>query len=138
MSFVLDSSITMSWLLQDESDQYAARARDLLDQQTAHVPMIWLSEVVNVLRQSARRNRISGEYEVWSLNFLAQLPIAIDSSDPWVSARRIQALAVRHNLTAYDADYLELALRLQVPLATLDKELARAAQSENTLLTIDR
>jgi predicted nucleic acid-binding protein len=134
MSFVLDSSVVMSWLLEDESDPYADRVEDLLYGQRATVPPLWLYEVVNVLLQASRRGRISEDYAQWALSFLVTLPIDIDGGDLWDYSLNINQLARRHDLTAYDAAYLELALRHGIPLATMDKRLMQAAKAEQLFL----
>ena len=84
-------------------------------------------EIRNILIVSERRRRIEPDDADTFLDDLGRLPIRVQ----WESgSSRVMALARKHGLTAYDAAYLDLALRLAVPLATLDRALARAAKAE--------
>jgi predicted nucleic acid-binding protein len=109
-------------------------ALDLIRKQEARVPSIWWSEIRNLLIVNERRGRIS---EVDTSAFLREL------SKLWVTVDRapeeggVMALARKHELTVYDACYLELALREACPLAALDKDLIRAARAENIQLLQD-
>jgi len=127
MSFVIDASIAICWAFGDEEHATAARAQELLGESVAHAPALWWFEVRNALIAGERRGRIR-ESEVGAfLQHLAGLPIRLDREP--VDADLLN-LARRHRLTVYDAAYLELALRLNAPLATLDASLARAAPAD--------
>ena len=93
------------------------------------VPAHWLTEVANALQMGVRRGRFDAGRLEESLNALAELAISREPS-AFVSAVAAVLLASRHDLTVYDAAYLELALRQRLPLATLDRELAAAARRE--------
>jgi predicted nucleic acid-binding protein len=100
----------------------------------AVVPALWHLEVANGLQVAVRRGRIDQAYRDASLNDLRSLVIAIDpgtSRQAWAATLQ---LSDRYGLTLYDAAYLELAVRSQLPLATLDGALIRAAQAENVPL----
>ena len=100
----------------------------------AVVPALWHLEVLNGLQVAGRRSRITLAYRDASLHDLLPLVIAIDpgtNRQAWSATLR---LCDRFGLTPYDAAYLELAQRRQLPLATLDGELIRAAQAENVAL----
>ncbi len=128
MAFVLDCSMTMAWVFSDEASETTDRLRDSLVQGGAFVPALWPVEVGNVLLMATRRGRITRDDWQRIREDLLALPISIDP----VSTDRIwgavMELADAHRISAYDAVYLELALRLRLPLATLDSALAAAAQ----------
>ncbi|SOC83784.1 Predicted nucleic acid-binding protein, contains PIN domain [Ensifer adhaerens] len=126
-AFVLDCSVTAAWLLDDEVVASAEQVLDSLLTSTAHVPTIWHLEIGNVLLKTLKRGRISFAAFQLLLKELEALPVVTDSETEKLSFREILDLARRYSLTTYDAAYLELAVRLDVPLATLDKALIRAA-----------
>jgi predicted nucleic acid-binding protein len=131
MSLVLDSSVTLAWVYSDETTASVSQVFDLLSQSGAWVPQVWRLEVANVLEMGVRRKRHDGDFRDATLADLAQLPVQVDGetdNQAWGATLR---LAARHQLTLYDAAYLELALRRVLPLATLDKDLRRAASAEN-------
>lgn len=130
MSLVLDSSITLAWAYSDETTEPVTQVFDRLIQSGAWVPGLWRLEVANVLEMSVRRKRHDRTFRDATLADLAQLPIQVDlqtDQQAWTATLRV---AERHQLTLYDAAYLELALRRSLPLATLDEDLRRAAQAE--------
>lgn len=91
-------------------------------------PAIWLLEVANSLRTAERRGRLNPATTGASLDALLEQPILVDEEAPDID--RLLILARRHDLSVYDATYLDLALRLGRPLATLDQRLAAAARGE--------
>ena len=127
MPFVLDASVTASWCFEDEEASVADAAMDRLPEDHAVVPALWWFEIRNILVVNERRGRIDSADSDVFLNGLARLPIRI-ASDP--SERLVVGLARTHRLTAYDAAYLDLAVRLTAPIATLDRALADAARAE--------
>jgi predicted nucleic acid-binding protein len=130
MSLVLDSSVTLAWAYSDETTQPVTQIFELLSQGGAWVPGLWRLEVANVLEMGVRRKRHDKHFRDATLADLAQLPIQVDpqtDQQAWTATLR---LADRHQLTLYDAAYLELALRRNLPLATLDEDLRRAAEKE--------
>lgn len=126
-AFVLDCSVTAAWLLEDEFVADAEQVLDSLLTSTAHVPSIWHLEIGNVLLKTLRRGRISTTAFQLLLKELEALPVVTDGETERLSFRDILELARRYSLTTYDASYLELAFRLNLTLATLDKALIRAA-----------
>ena len=95
----------------------------------ATVPQLWPIEALNGLLSAERRGRISPPIRLRLAGFLRALPISVDDETAdqlWTTTAQ---LAEQHRLTAYDATYLELALRLGLPLATADKRLITAAQN---------
>jgi predicted nucleic acid-binding protein len=126
MAFVLDASVTLSWAFPDEQNPMALRAEQLLESEaeSALVPVLWWYEVRNILIVSERRGRTTPSNTAIFLKALASLPIVID---PEQDDRFLLTLARQYGLTIYDAAYLALAIREQVPLATYDKALKTAA-----------
>ncbi len=126
MTFVLDCSVAVAWLFEDEMSQETDALLDSLQTETALVPALWHLEVGNVLTMAERRGRITPAQIAASLELLAALPIRTESLQPRLIPD-IVALARNERLTAYDAAYLDLALRHGLPLATLDDALRKAA-----------
>lgn len=130
---VLDSSITLSWVLDDETAGGDATL-ELLDVETASVPAHWILEVTNGLRMAVRRRRLKPENVTQLMMRLRNLPLQVDPQTEVMGWSEIPALAARFDLTTYDAAYLELAMRINSPLATLDQDLARAARAAGVKL----
>ena len=129
MAFVLDCSVTMAWVFPDEATEATNQLRDSLVESRAFAPSLWPVEVANVLLVATRRNRIRVDDWREIRASLEALPIEIDpvtTSRAWGASLE---LARTHRLSVYDAMYLELAMRLQLPLATLDRALHRAART---------
>jgi predicted nucleic acid-binding protein len=124
--FVLDCSITMPWCFEDEISPHSEAALDALASVAALVPSIWPVEVANVLAVTERRGRVSESRIAYFLKRLEGLPIRIDTQTARRALSEVLTLARTHGLTAYDAAYLELAMRQGVPLCTLDTDLQRA------------
>lgn len=127
MAFVLDSSITMAWFFPDEATETTDRLRGALIDSRAFVPSLWPVEVGNALLIATRRGRIRAAEWPQIRGYLSALPIEIDPvsvARTWGASLEI---ARTHQLSAYDAMYLELAMRLRMPLATLDRGLRNAA-----------
>ncbi len=134
MSLVLDSSVTVAWIIPDERTTPVLAVFDRILQRSAWVPGLWRLEVANVLEMKVRRGQINAEFQGVTLADLALLPISLDletHEQAWSATAR---LAARHRLTVYDAAYLELALRRGLPLATLDRDLRDAARIERVEL----
>lgn len=134
MSLVLDSSVTLAWLLDDEGSPAVDEALSRVTVARAWVPSIWRLEVANSLTMAVRRQRITTRFRERSLADLALLNIATDPDTDGFAWSATVALADSHRLTVYDAAYLELALRLGLPLATLDGELRKAASALSVTL----
>ena len=127
MRFVLDCSVTMSWCFSDEVDDYGDAVLDLIAESEAVVPVIWPLEVSNVLLVAERRGRISEAQLVRLVELLGALPVSVDLTTSERAMGAILALARGHGLSAYDAAYLELAMREGVPIASRDEQLTTAA-----------
>jgi len=127
-AFVLDASVTASWFFEDEKSPGTDALLDLLHREGAVVPAIWQVEFSNILLQAERRGRISVELADESMRLLGELPILNDADTNRRTTADAFSLARQFSLTSYDATYLELANRLNLPLATLDKALIQAAK----------
>ena len=126
-AFVLDGSVTMVWGFEDEDDAYAAAILDKMPDLQAHVPSLWSLEVANALIVGERRGRTTPADTSRFLAILGTFPIAVDDETAGRAWFDTMHLARAHNLSAYDASYLELAIRLGLPLASLDGRLNHAA-----------
>ncbi len=126
-AFVLDCSIAIAWLFDDEASAETDALLDRLKDSGALVPALWRLELGNVLARAERHKRIAGAQIAADLALLDRLPIITDTETENRAFREILALARTERLTTYDAAYLELAMRRGVELATRDKELIRAA-----------
>ena len=123
---VVDCSTTAAWVLADEQSGAADLVLDEVVDRGALVPAHWWLEIRNVLLRAERLGRIVPEDTAAALSLLKDLPIRLDHAP---HDARVMRLARTCGLTAYDAVYLELALRDRRSLATLDRKLARAARS---------
>lgn len=126
-ALVVDSSIALAWLYDDEDVPRADDVVERLVEDGAFVPQLWHLEIRNSLLVAERRGRISWGEVAERLVALRVLPIQTDEEPDYQSALE---LARRHGLSFYDALYLELARRRRADLATLDRNLERAAASE--------
>lgn len=126
--FVLDSAVTMAWCFSEEATEFTKtlllRLSNLTD--TAVVPALWLYEVANVVELAVRKGRIPAEKALAFLESLADLPIEVESPSRVQVFVAVRMLAGQYQLTAYDAAYLELAIRHKLPIASLDRALSRA------------
>lgn len=123
MNFVLDASVTLSWCFDDE---YSPETDDILvniDQYEFYVPGLWSLEVGNILLLARKKQRISAAAMTESLNLLESFKIHVDTHTASRAFHQILSLAQAHQLTIYDAAYLELAMRMGLPLATKDSAL---------------
>lgn len=130
-AFVLDNSVAMRWLLASNrpADQrYAESVLKSLSNTEAIVPNLWHLEAANVLLGAINRKEIEvSELERFTVQ-LENLPISVDTLTAHQVFGHTISLAKAYRLSSYDAAYLELALRVGLPLATLDKDLLRAAK----------
>ncbi len=125
--FILDCSMTLAWFFEDESSSRSQAVFLSIDEQKILVPSLWPLEVANVLTCAERRNRTTTVKVAKFVDMLRRLPIVVDAHTAEIALDDILPLARRHRLTAYDAAYLELALRTGHPLASLDDSLNKAA-----------
>lgn len=129
--FVLDNSVTMRWCFDKGSHSYADAVLHRLGAagEQAFVPVLWRYEVSAVLTRAVKMGALTAQQAEAFLTNLAALPIAVDVHSGECVLTDVHRLAVAQGLTSYDAAYLELALRLKLPLATLDGELVAACRA---------
>ena len=128
MTFVLDASVSLSWCFEDEVVEYADAVLDGLASAGAIVPVIWPYEQSTGLLVAERRKRLTFADTAKALSLFGDLSITVDASPPTQVLDELLPLARAQDLSAYDATYLELALRTGCPMATLDKCLRRACE----------
>ncbi len=118
----------MAWCFADEATRFTERVLDLVaNAAEVFVPPLWPFEVSNALLGAERRKRITIAQTAAFLSRISLFPISIDPPQVSRAFDQILSAARQHNLTVYDAAYLELAVRTAVPLASLDEALRRAA-----------
>lgn len=127
MQFVLDCSVAISWCLVDEDNDYANSILTIMPDSEAFVPGIWSLEIANVLVVAERRSRMTQEQSEEAIALLQSLLIQVDTATDTNALGPTLIIGRQEGLAAYDAAYLELALRLGLPLATIDTRLAEAA-----------
>lgn len=128
MTLVLDSSVTLSWYFEDQSTAATLALLASVAEDGAVVPPLWRLEVLNGLQSALRRKKIDRQYRDASLSDLRLLPITIDTETDIHLGSRTLSLADRFDLTIYDAVFLELAERRELPLASLDLKLRSAGE----------
>jgi predicted nucleic acid-binding protein len=126
--FVVDSSIALAWCFEDEKTPGTDALYDQFVDNAITIPPLWVLEILNVMELARRKKRISVKHgdDFWQR--IMRGTIVVDQADPFLIAQRLPGLMRTHLLTAYDATYLELAMRLQLPLATKDGALVKAAK----------
>lgn len=132
-TLVVDASVTLAWLFDDETDARADRVFERLIESGALVPQLWHLETRNALLTAERRGRLSVAEISERLDALKSLPIRTDDRPDLQVAFEMAGL---HDLSYYDAMYLELAKRRERELATLDGALSLAAVAEGIILSV--
>ena len=134
MSFIIDSSVALSWFLPDEQTDEALALYDLARRTQLIVPPLWHLEIANVLGVNAKRKRIHPDDVDLALQALSMLAIR---TVPLLQANDAEWYTVQmrtHGLTAYDTVYLMLAQELGMPLATFDREIIAAASKAGIVI----
>ena len=129
MTFVVDSSVTLTWCFEEERTAATEYLLDMVTDSGAIAPALWPLEVLNALLVAEKRKRVDFTRRHELISALRSLPITLDtktSSQAWMTTNQ---LAEQYRLTIYDSAYLELARRLTLPLATLDADLREAARA---------
>ena len=126
---VLDASLVLASMFKDERTPPVVAAFNAIPEAGAVVPSLWPLEVANGLQVAIKRKRIDVAFRDAAIAQLALLPIEIDPETNIHAWKATLVLADRHDLTPYDAAYLELAQRRRLPLATLDRRLGQAADT---------
>ncbi|HEV2099725.1 MAG TPA: type II toxin-antitoxin system VapC family toxin [Stellaceae bacterium] len=129
MNFVLDNSVALTWCFEDERTPVTMALLEQVGESGALAPMLWPLEALNGLLVAERRGRLDAARRHILASFLAALPIKLDQETPNQAWTATAELAERFNLSSYDAAYLELAYRRNLPLASLDGDLRVAARA---------
>jgi predicted nucleic acid-binding protein len=136
-AFVLDASVAISWCFPGDPTEDTPYSRHILKEladNDAIVPEIWGFEIANSIFVSfSKRKRISKQQIAEYLTLLKALPIRVETQNLWANVD-LESLARRRNLSAYDAAYLALALRANLPLATSDGPLKQSALAEGIVV----
>jgi len=132
--FVVDASVAIAWLFEDEATPETEAVLDRLAHEEAHAPGLWELEVANVVLFAERRGRLSEAASARIIERLRGLPIRLSPNSPRL--HHVLEVGRRYGLTSYDAAYLTLAQHLNLPLATLDRDLATAAGLADVELVI--
>jgi predicted nucleic acid-binding protein len=125
---VVDASVALAWCFPDEASEYADAVLSALEGRAILVPAVWPVEVANAVLVAERGKRISQPDARRFVELLQGLAIHQDSLPVGESVSNILPLAREYGLSAYDASYLEVAIRRDAPLATLDRGLAKAGR----------
>jgi predicted nucleic acid-binding protein len=124
--FVVDASVTSAWFFEDETTAFTESALSRIADEDGWVPTLWLLECANVFAGAQRRGRVDAATKKRMVERAMALPLRVDREPTPLSG--IEWLASEYGLTAYDACYLELAIRRALPLVTLDRALVQAAR----------
>lgn len=134
MAFVVDASVTVAWFISNQATSYTNLVLERLTQEQIHAPRVWPLEFTNAFVIAQRRKLLARDMVSGAIERGGRLAILIDTAA--VSMARLAQLAAQYNLTAYDASYLELALRLNLRLASKDEPLCAAARKAGLLLDL--
>ena len=125
---MIDASVALAWCFGDERTEATVSLLERLQTDAAAVPNLWHLEVANGLALAERRGRITPAESAELIALLERIEIVVDGETPVRAFTRVLDLAREERLTAYDASYLELAMRLGIPLASKDSDLCDAAE----------
>lgn len=124
MAFVADASVTAAWFIASQATTYTDRLLKRIPDEEVYVPGIWPAEFTNIFLVLERRGKLTDEQVLTILRLASRYPIIVDTGT--VSLAKIHRLSEQFSLTAYDAMYLELALRLDLALCARDGALIEA------------
>jgi predicted nucleic acid-binding protein len=127
-AFIVDCSLAATWLFEDEATTHSTKVLRQLESEIALVPALWFLELANVMALAERKGRITSTDSAGFLSELSKLDIEVDSEAPQRAFDELLPLCRAYQLTSYDAVYVELAVRRQLPLATLDEPLRKVAK----------
>jgi predicted nucleic acid-binding protein len=127
--FVLDASVALCWFFEGQKTAYTEAVFECLAKgDEALVPVVWPLEVVNSLVVAARQKTITATQLETFVRDLKDLPVEVDLEGIGRAYTSVLRISRQHQLSSYDAAYLDLALVEGLPLATLDKNLHAAAK----------
>ena len=126
--FVVDNSVVVAWCFADQANPYTDAVLDSLAHRKAVVPAIWPLELGNVLAVAERKRRLDEAGISRFVELVSRLPLEVEAESPARMLGEVLALAREYQLSTYDASYLDLAMRLGLPLATRDAALLKGAK----------
>jgi|ERR1700722_10410063 len=126
--FIVDCSIALAWCFPDEETPATKILLDRMNDEAAVVPALWFIEITNVLALSEKKGRIDRAKVAEFIALIEEFELDVDHEASRLAFSHLLPLCRAHQLTSYDAAYLELALRRHLPLSTLDKQLTNAAK----------
>jgi predicted nucleic acid-binding protein len=132
--FVVDASVALSWCFLDEATPTTKKLLETAATAQIAVPAWWYLEITNALYFAERKGRIEPTKIAEFIALLESFSIDVDNDGPLRAFSHLLPLCRKHQLTSYDAAYLDVALRLDLPLATLDEPLRQAAKSHGVKL----
>lgn len=127
VAFVVDNSVAVAWLYPGQATAYTERVLESSGTSTLHTSFIWPAEFANAATVMVNRGILTDELGTEMIRMVDTLGLVIDRTP--VDLRVLYQVSRRYGLSAYDASYLELAMRLNIPLATRDKALMKASQT---------
>jgi predicted nucleic acid-binding protein len=125
--FVLDNSVLMAWIVETQATPYTEAVFVRAREETVMAPAILHVEAANALRSLWARRKLTLDQAMGLVDAALTFDVVLDTEQP--APGLMLSLAARFNLSAYDALYLELAMRKGAPIATQDEQLARAARA---------
>lgn len=136
-SLVIDASVALAWCFADEASEGTQGLLRRMSRDAAAVPSLWFIELANALAVAERKGRIQSHQTADFIRLIGQLDLEVDDHTEPRIFHYVLDLARTHQLSAYDATYLDLARRFGLPLATFDANLRRAAEASGvSLLTL--
>ena len=129
---VLDASTTIPWAFMNQKNPYSDAALNYIHEHEAIVPPLWHLEIANVLLGAERNKRLTHSECMAFIELLVNMKIS--TYDQIITKQNFFTFALHHRLSAYDATYLELAIKLDLPLASLDKKIRNAAEQSGVKL----
>ena len=132
MAFVADASVTAAWFIESQANAYTDRLLDRLADERVYVPGIWPAEFTSIFLVLERRGKLRAEQVQAILRLASRYPITVDVER--VPLAKLCRLSRQYGLTAYDAMYLELAIRMDLPLCARDGALIQAVRMAGLLL----
>lgn len=127
--FVLDASVSAGWIFKDQADEYGDGVLSALRSGSCIAPALWKLETANILLTAERKGKISRMDSEHAVAALQDLPIEVASEEGERYLGAVRDLGRNYRLSAYDAVYLDTALREGLPLATKDTALAKAIRA---------
>ena len=132
MAFVVDNSVTIAWSVSSQADRYSRLLLERARREDIYAPNVWPLEFLNTLRMLERRARLLAHQVDGIVARISKMRIRVETV--LADNRTLIEISRRHDLSIYDASYLELAQRRGLPLATRDTPLQRAARAAGVVL----